>query len=388
MAIEIKVPSVGESITSGVLGRWQKKDGEYVKSGDVLFEIETDKVTSEVFAETNGALKHWVKEGTEVQIGQVVASIDEKAPAPAVSETAPAPAKEEKKAAPAPAMAGVSSEKPLSPAVRHLVDNEAINPEKISGSGKGGRILKGDILSHLENGSSAGPRTSRRKMTPLRKKIASRLVNAQHEAAMLTTFNEVDMSTVMNMRTKYKERFEKVHGVKLGFMSFFVKAVVRALKKVPGINAQIDGDEIVDNNFYDIGVAISTEKGLVVPNIRNADQLTAAGIESAIVDYAVKARAGKIAMTDLEGGVFTITNGGTFGSLLSTPIINAPQSAILGMHAIQDRPMAVNGEVVIRPMMYIALSYDHRIVDGKEAVTFLVQVKEFIENPGIEFLDL
>jgi 2-oxoglutarate dehydrogenase E2 component (dihydrolipoamide succinyltransferase) len=404
MAIDVKVPSVGESITSGTIGAWQKKTGDYVKGGDVLFEIETEKVTSEVYAETAGVLTILSETGATVDVGQVVARIDEKAAAPAgaAAAPAPAPAAEAKPAAKAdPAkVATPESGAHLSPAVRYAVEEKKLDPAKIAGSGPAGRILVGDVLNAEATAAKtsgapakAAPakpegRTTRKAMSQLRQKIAARLVSAQQEAALLTTFNEVDMTNVMAMRARFQDRFVAKHEIKLGFMSFFVKATVEALKAVPGINARIDGQEIVQNHFYDIGVAISTEKGLMVPVVRDADQLSFAGTEKAIADYAKKGKAGKITLADLEGGVFTITNGGTFGSLLSTPIVNPPQSAILGMHAIQDRPVAINGRVEIRPMMYLAVSYDHRIVDGKEAVTFLVRIKEFIENPGAALLEL
>jgi len=416
MAIEIKVPSVGESITSGTLGAWRKKSGDYVKEGDVLLEIETDKVTSEVCAEASGTLQHNVAEGSEVKIGQVVGTIDETAKKPAAATPAPSPSPSPTPNKPAPVIpppSATQNVKPelspdLSPAVRKLVEEKDLNPAKIRGTGKDGRLLKEDVLAqpappaHLAARldsvaepltdivpqQSSSEKTTRKKMTPLRRKIADRLVSAQQQAALLTTFNEVDMTNVVAMRTKFQDRFTKKHGLKLGFMSFFVSAVTYALKEVPQLNARIDGDEIVENHFYDIGVAISTPKGLMVPVLRAADQLGMAEIELAISAYAAKARDGKISMSDLDGGVFTITNGGTFGSLLSTPIVNPPQSGILGMHAIQDRPVAINGRVEIRPMMYLAVTYDHRIVDGKEAVTFLVRIKEFIENPGVHLLAL
>ncbi|SDU03854.1 2-oxoglutarate dehydrogenase E2 component [Verrucomicrobium sp. GAS474] len=403
MAIEVKVPSVGESITSGTIGTWHKKNGDYVKAQEVLFEIETEKVTSEVHAEVGGVLKILAETGATVDVGQVVASIDEKAPAPAAAAPAaapaPAPKAEEKKAAaPAPAAAAPapardSGAAALSPAVRYNAEEKGIDASKLAGTGPGGRVTKGDVLAAPAGGApsapaAAGPRSTRKPMSQIRQKIAARLVSAQQEAALLTTFNEVDMTNVMATRAKFQDRFVAKNEIKLGFMSFFVKAVVYALQSVPSINARIEGNEIVQNHYYDIGVAISTEKGLMVPVLRDADALGYAGVEKAIADYAKKGRAGKIGFADLEGGVFTITNGGTFGSLLSTPIVNAPQSGILGMHSIQDRPMAINGAVVIRPMMYIALTYDHRVVDGKEAVTFLVRVKEYIENPGLGLLDL
>jgi 2-oxoglutarate dehydrogenase E2 component (dihydrolipoamide succinyltransferase) len=408
MPIEVKVPTVGESITSGVLGVWNKPDGAYVKSGDPIFEIETDKVTSEVVAESAGKLKHLVKVGDTVQIGQVVASIDDKAPAP-VEEAAPAAKENGVKEKPsrveaaAPVAAGAARGKnadDLSPAVRYQADEKGVDPSKISGSGKDGRVTKGDVLAAATDGGAkasapaapapkpTGERTTRRKMSPLRQKIAARLLAAQQETAHLTTFNEVDLSSIMALRTKFQDRFVKKNEVKLGFMSFFVKAVVHALKVVPTINARLDGDEIVQNNFYDIGCAISTDKGLFVPVIRDADQLSFAGVEKAIGAFAKKARDGKIQLPDMEGGVITITNGGVFGSLMSTPILNPPQCAILGMHTIQERPVAISGRVEIRPMMYLAVTYDHRLVDGKEAVTFLATVKEVIENPAAVLLEL
>ncbi len=396
MAIEVKIPPMGESITSGVLAKWHVKDGDIVKKDQPLFELETDKITSEGTAEVAGKITFKVAAGTDVKIGQVVASIDETAMAGAA---APAPA------AAAAAPAAETKSDAQSPAVRRIAEETGIDPASVAGTGKGGRVTKGDMLAASSTKapfptSTAAPATptpaaaapapaakaagrqTRIKMTKLRQTIASRLVSAQHEAAMLTTFNEVDMSAVMALRAKYQDDFVKKNGVKLGFMSFFTKAVVQALKDIPAINAQIDGDEIVQNNYYDIGMAVSTEKGLMVPVIRNCDTLGMADVEKAIADAAKRARDGKITLTDLEGGVFTITNGGIFGSMLSTPILNAPQSAILGLHAINDRPVAVNGQVVIRPMMYLALSYDHRLVDGKQAVTFLVKVKQLIEDPA------
>ena len=389
--IEVKIPPLGESISSGVLAKWHVADGSVVKKDQPLFELETDKITSEGIADSAGKITFKVQPGTEVKIGEVVAVIDTSVAASASEPTAPA----------APASAAKSAEQ--SPAVRRVAAETGIDPASVAGSGKAGRVTKGDILAAAEKPAAApapvaaaapapSPITtslsptpakqSRKKLTPLRKRIAERLVQAQHEAAMLTTFNEVDMSAVMALRAKYQDDFVKKHGLKLGFMSFFTKAVVNALKEVPAINAQFADDEVIQNNYYDIGVAVSTEKGLMVPVIRAADQLGMAEIEKSIGDVAKRARDGKITLADLEGGVFTITNGGIFGSMLSTPILNAPQSAILGLHAINDRPMAVNGQVVIRPMMYLALSYDHRLVDGKEAVTFLVKVKQAIEDPS------
>ncbi|MBI2498125.1 MAG: 2-oxoglutarate dehydrogenase complex dihydrolipoyllysine-residue succinyltransferase [Opitutae bacterium] len=394
MAIEVKIPPMGESITSGVLAKWHVADGAFVKKDQPLFELETDKITSEGTAEAAGRISFQVAAGTDVKIGQVVATIDTEVSGQK-SEVSPAPA----------ASALISDLRPLtssesSPAVRRLAAETGINPASVTGSGKAGRVTKGDMLaaasapvggvpSPREASPTPAPairppgeRQTRTKLSKLRQTIANRLVAAQHEAAMLTTFNECDMSAVMELRRKYQDDFVKKNGVKLGFMSFFTKAVVHALREVPAVNARLDGDSLVQNHYYDIGIAVSTEKGLMVPVIRDCDALGMAGIEKAIADAAKKARESKITLADLEGGVFTITNGGIFGSMLSTPILNAPQSAILGLHAITDRPMAVNGQVVIRPMMYLALSYDHRIVDGKEAVTFLVKVKQAIEDPA------
>ena len=408
MALDVKIPPMGESINSGVLAKWHVKDGDTVKKDQPLFELETDKITSEGTAEAAGKISLKVAAGAEVKIGQVVASIDTAAAASATPATAvPAPAAAAKVAAPAPVASAApkpASDTPASPAVRRLAEETGVDPASVAGSGKAGRVTKGDMLAASAAPSLPAPVTSapaavapatapseasakegrqtRRKMTPLRQKIAQRLVAAQHEAAMLTTFNEVDMSGVMALRAKYQDDFVKKNGVKLGFMSFFVKAVVHALKEVPAVNAQIDGDTIIENHYFDIGVAVSTDRGLMVPVVKNCDTLAMADVEKQIAAAAVKARDGKITLADLEGGVFTITNGGTFGSLLSTPIINPPQSAILGMHAINERPVAVNGQVVIRPMMYLALSYDHRLVDGKQAVTFLVKVKQVLEDPA------
>jgi 2-oxoglutarate dehydrogenase E2 component (dihydrolipoamide succinyltransferase) len=392
--LDVKIPPMGESITSGVLAKWHVKDGDIVKKEQPLFELETDKITSEATAESAGKISLKVTAGAEVKIGQSVATIDSDV------------ANQQPEVSPAPGALTADVRPPTSPesspAVRRLASETGIDPATIAGSGKAGRVTKGDMLAAAETKPSAptplpalplreaapavpaaaGSRQTRRKLTPLRQRIAQRLVAAQHEAAMLTTFNEVDMSAVMALRAKYQDEFVKKNGLKLGFMSFFTKAVVHALKEVPAINAQIEGDTIIQNHFYDVGVAVSTEKGLMVPVIRNCETLSMADIEKGIADAAKRAREGKITLADLEGGVFTITNGGIFGSMLSTPIINSPQSAILGLHAINDRPIAVNGQVVIRPMMYLALSYDHRLIDGKEAVTFLVKVKQAIEEPA------
>jgi 2-oxoglutarate dehydrogenase E2 component (dihydrolipoamide succinyltransferase) len=407
MPLEVKIPPMGESISSGILAKWHVKSGDTVKRDQPLFELETDKITSEGTADSAGTITLKVAAGAEVKIGQVVASIETGAAAPEGTPAA-APAPAPKAAAPAEPPAQPKPAQPAaavqSPAVRRIAEETGVNPADVPGTGKAGRVTKGDMLAASEKPAPAaasaapaapaqplaqgGERQTRKKMTPLRQRIAERLVSAQHSAALLTTFNEVDMSAVMALRSKYQDEFVKKNGLKLGFMSFFVKAVVHALREVPSINSQIEGDTLVQNHFYDIGVAVSTEKGLMVPVIRGCDGLGMAGIERAITDAAAKAREGRITLADLEGGVFTITNGGTFGSLLSTPIINPPQSAILGMHAINDRPVAVAGQVVIRPMMYIALTYDHRLVDGRQAVTFLVKVKQEIEDPARLLLGL
>ncbi|MEO7932387.1 MAG: 2-oxoglutarate dehydrogenase complex dihydrolipoyllysine-residue succinyltransferase [Chthoniobacterales bacterium] len=386
MSIEIKVPSVGESISSGLISVWHKKNGDIVKEGESLFTLETDKVSTEIPAPKSGQLTIGKPEGEEVKIGEVVGSIDDSVAAP--TEAAPAP-----KAAP---KAESKSDRSglLTPAVRVAVEENKLDPKAIKGSGKEGQITKSDVITHLETKSAPTPaatvavksvpsseRETRKKLSPLRRKIAQHLVSAQQNAAILTTFNEVDMTAIQELRTKAQESFTKRHGVKLGFMSFFIKATVEALKSVPAINGRMDGEEFVQNHFYDIGVAVGTEKGLVVPVIRDADQKSFAGIEKDLAAYAVKAREGKISIDDLSGGVFTISNGGIYGSLMSTPILNPPQSGILGMHKIQPRPVAIGNEVVIRPMMYLALSYDHRVVDGKEAVTFLVRIKDCLEDP-------
>ena len=368
---DVKVPAAGESITSANVARWHKGDGAAVAKGEVLVTLETDKVSSELEAEVSGTLKILVSEGNEVGIGTVIARITAGSAAPQAAATpAPAPATAAVvKPAPAPvAAAPVEAPKP-----RTFELPAPANPPS--------------SISHPPSSSSDG-RVTRKKMSMLRRKIATHLVNAQQTAAILTTFNEADMSAVMDLRKAVQEDFLKKHGVKLGFMSFFVKAVVQALKDVPQVNGMIDGQDIVQNHFYDIGVAIGTEKGLIVPVIRDADKKSFARIEQDILDYAKKAKDGKIAIEDLQGGVFTISNGGTYGSLLSTPILNPPQSGILGMHTIQQRPVAVNNQVVIRPMMYLALSYDHRLVDGKEAVTFLIRIKEGIENPTRLMLEM
>ena len=361
MSVAVIVPTVGESISSGVLSAWHKKDGDHVVVGDLLFTLDTDKVSSEVTALEAGTLKITVAEGTEVPIGSTVAEIDTAAKAPAAKEAVKVTSeKVEKK--PEAAATKVEAPAPKAAAAPPVVAPPAPRP-----------VPEG--------------RVSRRKLTPLRRKIALQLVNAQQTAAILTTFNEVDMSAVMNLRKEVQEGFQAKYGVKLGFMSFFIKAVVEALQAVPQINAQLEGDELIENHYYDIGVAVGTEKGLMVPVLRDCEKLSLAGLEKELLGFAVKAREGKIGLSDLQGGVFTISNGGVYGSLLSTPILNPPQSGILGMHKIQERPVAINGKVEIRPMMYLALSYDHRVVDGKEAVTFLIKIKEALENPVRLFLD-
>jgi 2-oxoglutarate dehydrogenase E2 component (dihydrolipoamide succinyltransferase) len=412
--LEVKIPPMGESISSGILAKWHVTDGDLVQKDQALFELETDKITSEGTAEAAGKISLKAGVGDEVKIGEVVATIDPAATAGSAEPPQPATPTGEianpyaPTPGPAPSTAAPSPDLPPSPAVRRLAAETGIDPTGVPGTGKAGRVTKGDMLAAGPAASAVGTpapsptatpapdtpsaslapapgsgteRQTRRKMSPLRAKIAQRLVAAQHDAAMLTTFNEVDMSAVMALRAKYQDEFVKKNGVKLGFMSFFAKAVVHALKEVPAVNAQIEGDHIVENHYYDIGVAVSTEKGLMVPVVRNCDTLGMAAIEKAIADAARRAREARITLADLEGGVFTITNGGIFGSMLSTPIVNPPQSAILGLHAINERPVAVNGQVVIRPMMYLALSYDHRLVDGREAVTFLVRVKQVIEDP-------
>ena len=414
MSIEVKIPAVGESISSGVVSVWHKKSGEHVKAGEPLFTLETDKVSTEIVAEKGGLLKTIAAEGQEVKIGEVVATIDESAAAPAAGPetvTTPTSAKEKpdpnREEAPKPGEKKSPNADVLSPAVRRIVEEEQLETSNITGSGKGGRLTKGDVLHAAHNrtatptaptpaatpadgaatqqqqqpAASADGRFTRKKMSPLRRKIAAQLVMAQHTAAILTTFNECDMTAVSALRKEKQDAFTEANGMKLGFMSFFIKATVEALKAVPAINARIEGDDFIQNHFYDIGVAVGTERGLVVPVVRDADKKSFADLERSIGEYAVKAREGKIKIEDLQGGTFTISNGGVYGSLLSTPILNPPQSGILGMHKIMDRAVVVDGKVEARPMMYLALSYDHRAVDGKEAVTFLIKVKECIEDP-------
>lgn len=412
MSIEIKIPSVGESVQEAILAEWFKKDGDLVKKDEPLFVIETDKVTLEVVAEIDGVLTITVQEGETVVIGAVVGAIEpakgavepltpveaekdlhEKAPE---APSAPAPAAA---TIPLPAAAKPESAIPLAPSVRRLIAEKKLDASKIMGTGPGGRISKGDVLLHLEKAPAGIPEETkahdastllpaadqnletRKPMTPIRKRIAERLLESKQSTAMLTTFNEIDMARAMAIRTQYKEGFQKKHDVSLGFMSFFIKACVEALKEVPEINAFIDGTDIIYHNYQHIGVAIGSERGLVVPVIRHAERMSFADIERAIVAYVKKIRENRLELADLEGGTFTVSNGGVYGSLLSTPILNTPQSGILGMHKIEKRPVVVDDQIMIRPMMYVALSYDHRIVDGKGAVTFLKRVKEFVENP-------
>ena len=423
MATEIRVPALGESVTEATVAKWIRQAGEGVAADEPLVELETDKVTLEVNAPAAGTLAEiTIAEGATVEVGALLGVIAEGAapavtaaatpaaatatPAPA-AEAAPAPA-----APPPPAAAPAALDKPLSPAVRRLVEENNLDPARIAASGKDGRLVKADVLAAIAAGTAKAsdvsaptpaptpaasapvapraddPREERVRMSRLRQAIARRLKEAQNTAAMLTTFNEVDMGAVMALRNEYKAEFEKKHGVRLGFMSFFAKAAIVALKELPAVNAEIHGDEVIYKNYYDIGVAVGTPQGLVVPVVRDADQLSFAGIEKTIGELGLKARDGKLTLADMSGGTFTISNGGVYGSLMSTPILNPPQSGILGMHKTQMRPMAVGDKVEIRPMMYLALSYDHRIIDGREAVTFLVRVKEAIEDPRRLLLDM
>jgi 2-oxoglutarate dehydrogenase E2 component (dihydrolipoamide succinyltransferase) len=411
MSTDIKVPAMGESVTEATVARWFKKEGDAVKRDEPLLELETDKVTVEVPAPADGALESIsVKAGDTVQVGALLGTLAEgksgaaankpatkaetpKAAAPVVAAPA-APAK--------PAAAPASSDVPAMPSAQRIAAETGLSTASVAGTGKDGRVTKGDMLGALEARANkpasapaapSGPRHNAAReeivpMTRLRKTVALRLKESQNTAAQLTTFNEVDMTAVMQARATYKDAFEKKHGVKLGFMGFFAKAVVAALKELPNVNAEIEGDNIVYKNYFDIGIAVSTERGLVVPVVRDVDRLSLAGVEKAIVDFGTRARDNKLKIDELQGGTFSITNGGVFGSLMSTPILNAPQSGILGMHKIQPRPMAIGDKIEIRPMMYLALSYDHRIVDGREAVTFLVKVKDNLEDPQRMLLDV
>lgn len=411
MKAEVKVPAVGESITEATIAEWNKSSGDYVERDEVLLSLETDKASVEVVAENAGVLTIKVEEGETVEIGAVVGEIDTDAKAPAgggdssskeenkqQEEQATNKSSDDEKAHP-------DLQKHLSPAVSRVVDEKGLDPSQIQGSGRGGRITKEDAMNakpqqqqqqsssssekpkqqtELPQASGAGleETVTRKKMSTLRKTIANRLVQSQQTAAILTTFNEIDMTNLFEMRKKYKDDFKEKYGTSLGFMGVFTKAVAEALKEYPEVNAQIDGDEIIYHNYCHVGIAVGTPKGLVVPVVRHADKLTLAQVEQSIRHYALKARDGKISIDDMSGGTFTISNGGVFGSLMSTPIINPPQTGILGMHKVEDRPMAINGQVVIRPMMYVALSYDHRIIDGEQSVKFLVRVKEYVEDPN------
>ena len=399
MASEIRVPTLGESVSEATIGKWFKKPGDAVKKDEPVLELETDKVSLEVNAPVDGVLAELAaKEGETVGVGALLGTITAGAGAAAAPQSAPAPAA----AAPA-AKPAVAPQIDNGPAVSRLAAESGVNPSAVAASGKDGRVTKGDMLAAIATGAApaAAPvavrapsapddasREERVRMTKLRQTIARRLKDAQNTAAMLTTFNEVDMTEVMALRNRYKDTFEKKHGVKLGFMSFFVKACTQALKELPAVNAEIDGTDLVYKNYYHVGIAVGTDKGLVVPVVRDADRMGLATIEKSIADFGKRARDGSLKIEEMQGGTFTITNGGIYGSLMSTPILNAPQSGILGMHKIQERPMVVGGKIEVRPMMYLALSYDHRIVDGKEAVTFLVRVKEALEDPARLVLDL
>jgi 2-oxoglutarate dehydrogenase E2 component (dihydrolipoamide succinyltransferase) len=401
MTIEIKVPAMGESVTEATISKWFKKEGDAVKRDEPLLELETDKVTVEVPSPADGAIESIsAQAGATVQVGALLGAIAEgQAGSAAAAKPAAAPKVEAPKpVAPAPAP---KADAPAMPSARRISEESGISLSSVAGTGKDGRVTKGDMLGALESRSTrpaavpapAGSRHNEAReekvaMTRLRKTIALRLKESQNTAAQLTTFNEVDMTAVMGLRATYKDVFEKKHGVKMGFMGFFTKAVVAALKELPNVNAEIEGDNIIYKNYYDIGIAVSTERGLVVPVVRDADQLSLAGIEKSITDFGMRARDNKLKLEELQGGTFSITNGGVFGSLMSTPILNSPQSGILGMHKIQPRPMAIGDKIEIRPMMYLALSYDHRIVDGREAVTFLVKVKENLEDPQRMLLDI
>lgn len=415
MSIEIKAPTFPESVADGTVATWHKKPGEPIQRDELLVDIETDKVVLEVVAPADGSLKTVHKEEGDVVLSDEVLAIFEEGAVDAASSSAP----DETESAPAEtAEASDDGDIIMSPAARKLVEENGIVPSSIKATGKDGRVTKEDVVNHLKGGSAPAPAAApepkaeapksapaapaaaapmadegdriekRVPMTRLRATIARRLVEAQQNAAMLTTYNEVNMGPVMELRKKYKDTFEKAHGVKLGFMSFFVKAATEALKRFPAVNASIDGNDMVYHGYQDIGVAVSTERGLVVPVLRDTDSMGLAEIESTIGDFGKRGREGKLGINDMQGGTFTITNGGIFGSLMSTPILNPPQTAILGMHKIQERPMAVNGEVVIQPMMYLALSYDHRMIDGKEAVQFLVTIKELLEDPARLLLDI
>jgi 2-oxoglutarate dehydrogenase E2 component (dihydrolipoamide succinyltransferase) len=408
MLVEVKVPALSESVSSATLASWHKKPGEYVERDENMIDIETDKVVLELPAPQAGVLVKILKgDGATVVSDEVIATIDTEAKAATGAAPAaaviPAPAPQPTQGAPAPAAA----DKVVMPAARKIAADQGLDPNTVAGSGRGGRVTKGDVLSAVAKAAQALPTPAapmtasvpapsdlggrpeqRVPMTRLRKRVAERLIQSQSTAAILTTFNEVNMAPVMELRKKYQDRFEKSHGVKLGFMSFFVKAAVAALKRYPVVNASVDGDDIIYHGFYDIGIAVGSERGLVVPIIRNADELSLADIEKQIADFGARAKSGKITLEELTGGTFSISNGGVFGSMLSTPIINPPQSAILGIHATKERPVVENGQIVIRPVNYLALSYDHRIIDGREAVLSLVAIKEAIEDPARLLLDV
>ncbi len=411
MKVEIKVPAVGESITEATIGSWNKKSGESVKKNDVILSLETDKASVEVIAEQDGVLNIQAEAGQVVKIGSVVGSIDSDGKAATAAAT-PAP---QVSAAPAMTAAPANSNQSLSPAVQRIVSETGMDTTGIQGTGKDGRLTKGDVLAPqaavtppvaakapatpakptpapamFPSGNASSKQGEKKlvPMTTIRKKIAERLVQAKNTTAMLTTFNEIDMTNVMDLRTKYKDKFKEKYGVNLGFMGFFAKAVIEALKAYPAVNSYIQGTDLEYHNYYNIGIAVSTDRGLMVPVIRDADQMSIAQVEMAIRDYAAKARDGKISVDELNGGTFTITNGGTFGSLMSTPILNSPQSAILGMHKIEDRAVVIDKKVEVRSMMYVALSYDHRIIDGRESVGFLVKIKEGVENPERLLLEI
>ncbi len=415
MLIEVKVPVLSESVSDATLAQWHKQVGDYVKRDENLIDLETDKVMLEVVAPHDGVLTEIKRQsGDVVGSNEVLAVIDTEAAVPEAEAPKPSelevtkPVEKVEEAAPAPASTEVPAapvvEMNFSPAVRKLIAENQLDPSQITGTGRDGRITKADVLKFIEQGKQpkaapavsstttevgAGGRPEQRvPMTRLRARIAERLLDAQQSTAMLTTFNEINMQPVMSLRSKYQEAFQKKHGIKLGFMSFFIKACCEALKDFPAVNASIDGNDIIYHGYFDMGVAVSTERGLVVPIIRDADQLNLAELEKAVADYAGKAREGKLSMEELSGGTFSITNGGIFGSLLSTPILNPPQSGILGMHKIEQRAVVENGEIVIRPMMYVAMSYDHRIIDGREAVSFLVKVKEILEDPARVLLEV
>ncbi|MGB4846253.1 MAG: 2-oxoglutarate dehydrogenase complex dihydrolipoyllysine-residue succinyltransferase [Ferruginibacter sp.] len=389
MSIEIKVPTVGESISEVTLVKWHKKDGEYANRDEVIAELESEKATFELNAEQAGVIKTIAKEGDTLNIGDVVCSIDTNAEKPAEAEKAPEVVKVAVAAEPQPSNPKSQADLKATPVAAAIIADKKVDVKGLTPSGSNGKIVKQDVMDALNNpgrrpGTVLFERNEReQKMSNLRKTISRRLVEAKNTTAMLTTFNEVDMSAIMEIRKKYKDKFKELHGVNLGFMSFFTKACTYALMEWPSVNAYIDGENIVYHDFCDISIAVSAPKGLVVPVIRNAESLSMAGIEAAVVELATKAKDNKLTIEEMTGGTFTITNGGIFGSMMSTPIINIPQSAILGMHNILQRPMAIDGQVVIRPMMYLALSYDHRIIDGRESVGFLVRLKELLENPEL-----